>query len=84
MHIPPKELGLHASTVLEQIDEETIAIVVDRKSRLIMADGKKLFDKANTIKKYRPQVKVVLKTTAPLCSKTKVFLQGEGIAVVLF
>lgn len=84
MHISARELGLHARTVLEQIDKETIAIVVDRKSRLILADGKKLLDKANTIKKHRPQVKVVLKTTAPICSKTKVFLEGEGVAVIPF
>lgn len=83
MHISPKDFGLHARTVLEQIDKETIAIVIDRKSRIIMADGRKLLDKADTILRHRPQVKVVLKTTAPICSKTRTFLEDEGIAVVI-
>jgi hypothetical protein len=37
----PKEFGLPARTVIEQIDKNTIALVIDRKSRIIMSDGKK-------------------------------------------
>lgn len=83
MHISPKDLGLHPRTVLEQIDRDTIAIVVDRKSRIIMADGRKLLEKANTILRHQPRARVVLKTTAPVCSKTRTFLEQAGIAVVI-
>ena len=77
----PEEFGLPAKTVLEQVDDNTIAIVIDRKSRLIMSDGKKVFEKAKKIKSILPEATVTLKTTAPVCSKTITFLQGKGIEI---
>jgi hypothetical protein len=70
MRLDPTEYGLPARTVIEQIDKNTIALVIDRKSRIIMADGKKILEKLSKIKKYRPSVNVVLKTTAPVCSQS--------------
>lgn len=79
MELNPKEFGLPARTLLEQIDDDTIAIVINRKSRIIMADGKKILEKAQKIKDVQPSVTVVLKTTAPICSKTIKFLESERI-----
>ena len=80
--VDPKQLGLPPRTVLEQVDARTIAIVIDRKSRIIMADGRKILDKALKIKKTQPAVSVALKTSAPICSKTIRFLDDHGIAVI--
>ena len=77
--IDAKEFGLPSRTILEQMDAKTIAIVMDRKSRIIMADGKKILAKAEKIKQQLPDVQIVLKTTAPVCSKTIRFLEDEGI-----
>ncbi len=82
MKLLPKEFNLPARTVLEQIDDETIAIVIDRKSRIIMADGKKILEKSQKIKKKQPSTTVVLKTTAPVCSKTIKFLETEKISLI--
>ena len=82
MNLSPKEFGLPAQTVLEQIDDNLIAIVVDRKSRIIMADGKKVLEKAKKIKEVQPFITIVLKTTAPVCSKTIQFLEAEEIKVI--
>jgi hypothetical protein len=82
--IDPKEFGLHARTVLEQVDEHTVALVMDRKSRIIMADGRKIVEKAAKIQKIRPKITVVLKTSAPVCSKTVIFLQKGGITIHSF
>ena len=82
MSISPKDFGLHARTVLEQLDESTIAIVINRKSRIIMADGKKIVEKAQTITKQSPDSTIALKTTASVCSKTRQFLSDEGILVI--
>ena len=79
--IDPKEFGLHARTVLEQVDEHTVALVVDRKSRIIMADGRKIVEKAEKIQQVRSKLTVVLKTSAPVCSKTATFLQKGGITI---
>jgi hypothetical protein len=68
--IDPKIFGLPARTVLEQIDDRTVAIVMRRKSRIIMADGRKIIEKADTIRKRDSSLAVVLKTSAPVCSKT--------------
>ena len=79
--IDPKEFGLHARTVLEQVDEHTVALVMDRKSRIIMADGRKIVEKAEKIQKARPKITVALKTSAPVCSKTVTCLQKGGITI---
>jgi len=82
MKLDPIDFGLPARTDIEKIDKNTIALVIDRKSRIIMSDGKKVFEKLSKIKKYRPSVNVVLNTTARVCSKTKTFLENEGIQLI--
>ena len=77
-----KDFGLPARTVLEQTDKNTIALIIDRKSRIVMADGKKILEKAKKIKEVQPSVTVVLKTTAPVCSKTIRLLEGENIQLM--
>ena len=77
-----KDFGLPARTVLEQTDKNTIALIIDRKSRIVMADGKKILEKAKKIKEVQPSVTVVLKTTAPVCSKTIRLLEGENIQLI--
>jgi hypothetical protein len=84
MTLNPKEFGLPARTVLEQVDDTTTAIVMNRKSRIIMADGKKILEKARKIQEVQPSITVALKTTAPLCSKTRRFLEDEGIPLLIF
>ena len=80
--LDPKKFGLTARTVIEQHDEDTIAIVIKRKSRIIMADGNKILEKATKIKEAAPSISVVLKTSAPVCSKTRLFLEDTGIQIV--
>jgi len=80
--VDPKRYGLHARTVLEQIDEQTLALVIDRKSRIIMADGRKILDKVEQIRTIQPDLQLLLKTSAPLCSKTLAFLKQADIQVL--
>ena len=80
--VDPKLLGLRPQTTVEEVNQDTLAIVINRKSRIIMADGKKLLDKAARIKKAKPGCKIMLKTTAPVCSKTLQYLADHGILVL--
>jgi hypothetical protein len=80
--IDPKKFGLHPKTVIEDIGKDHLAIVTNRKSRIIMSDGKKILEKAEKIIKDRPRTRVSLKTSAPLCSKTKAFLNENGINIL--
>jgi hypothetical protein len=82
MKLLPKEFGLPPRTILEQIDDDTIAIVIDRKSRIVMADEKKILEKAQKIREMQPSTTVVLKATAPVCSKTIKFLEAEKISLI--
>ena len=81
--IDPKVFGLHHSTVIEVVDEQTLALVVKRKSRLIMKDGKKLLAKAARIREVRPDVRVILRSSAPICSKTRRMLEEALVPVHL-
>ncbi len=82
MTLTAKQFGLPARTVLEQIDDKTIAIVINRKSRIIMADGKKIAEKSQKIQEALPAIAVVLKTSAPVCSKTVKFLQSIDVRLL--
>lgn len=81
MRLPSNEFGLTRQTIIEQDSDGTIAIRIDRKSRIIMADGRKIIEKIEKIKKKLPGVSTVLKTSAPVCSKTLALLEQQGIRV---
>lgn len=82
MKVKPEEFGLPAKTNLEMAGEGTVAIVIARKNKIILADGKRVVEKAQTIKRAQPQMSVVLKTTAKLCGDVRRYLQWEGIDVI--
>ena len=55
----------------------------NRKSRIIMKDGHKILETARKIRKIEKSVKITLQTNAPMCSKTKRYLEKNVIAVAL-
>ena len=62
-------------------DKKSIAIVVDRKSRIIMKDGYKIAEAVKQIKN-KTNSSVSLATTAPVCSKTTRFLNENDIKII--
>ena len=80
--IDPKEFGLHPRTVIEVAGKDKFAIVINRKSRIIMSDGEKILEKAEKIIKVRPKARVGFKTSAPICSKTAAFLKKHEIDII--
>jgi hypothetical protein len=80
--IDPATLGLPARTTMEKLDENHIALVKDRKSRIVMNDGMKILKNAETIWRTHPEIRISVKTAAPICSKTRAFLQQRGIEVL--
>ena len=77
--IEPHLYGLSARTNLVQIDN-SIGIVIDRKSRIIMKDGHRIVKQAHAIqiKENKP---VILITSAQVCSKTKQYLSANNILI---
>jgi hypothetical protein len=80
--IDAKEFGLPKSTVIEKIETDHFAILISRKSRIIMKDGIKLLAKVEQIKEHEPAATISLKTSTPLCSKTKKFLEEHHINII--
>ena len=80
--IDPKLFSLPPSTKLKQVGSNQFDIIIQRKSRIIMKDGKGVVAKVDKIKRHVPKAKISLRTSAPVCSKTKVFLKERGISVL--
>ncbi len=80
--VDPKLFGLHPATKLEQSGEKQFIIVISRKSRIIMKDGEKIVQKAARIIEKVPGAIVSLRSTAPVCSRTKALLQENKVALV--
>ena len=80
--IDPREFGISGKTVVELVSRNHYAIVISRKSRIIMSDGRKLLDKFNQMKKAKPGSTLSLKTTTPICSKTRGFLKDHNIDII--
>ena len=83
MNIPvdPKKFGLPPSTKLRQIGQEHYAIIVERKSRIIAKDGERILAKVAKIKASVTNARVDVKTTAPICNKTKNKLQANHVKI---
>jgi hypothetical protein len=79
--VDPKKFGLPPSTRLQQVGPREYLIIIDRKSRIIAKDGERILDKVAEIKASVPGARVDVKTTAPICSKTKNKLQAHDIRI---
>ncbi|MBL7014328.1 MAG: hypothetical protein ISR83_07900 [Candidatus Marinimicrobia bacterium] len=80
--IDPTDYGLPPRIKLSKVDQKTIAIMIERKSRIIMKDYEKILHIAEKIYKRQKYDKVVLATSAPICSKTKKALELKKIFTV--
>ena len=80
--IAPETAGLSARDRIERISEDHWALILDRKSRIIMADGRRILAKVEKVRSRVPGVRVDVKTRAPVCSKTRAFLQERGIGIL--
>ena len=79
--IDPQIFGLAKRVKLCNAGKEGVDIIIERKSRLIMKDGIKIIATANQIKGSKKIKTVSLKTSAPVCSKTKSLLTKNNIEV---
>ena len=77
--LEPQSYGLSNRTNLVRIDN-SIGIVIDRKSRIIMKDGHRILKQAHAIQ-VNENKPVILITSAPVCSKTKQYLSANNILI---
>jgi len=80
-NIDPKRYNLSSRTILRQIGKNNISIIIDRKSRIIMKDGKRILKQAQAIYQTNPNMIITVLTSAPVCSKTREFLLENNIYI---
>jgi len=78
--IDPKLYDLHSRTILRK-NKKDIYIVIDRKSRIIMKDGYRIFEIAKKIRDFETGINVSVLSGAPVCSKTRKFLTENNITI---
>ena len=79
--IDPKKYNLTSRTTLyKKMDD--IFIIIDRKSRIIMKDGYRISEQANSILSAEPGIRIKIATSAPMRMKTKEYLRQVDIEVL--
>ena len=78
--LDPKIFNLNSRAIIEE-EKSALTIVVNRKSRIVMKDGRRLLDQVRQIKKFSKKP-VLIFTRAPVCSKTKGFLNNNGVEII--
>tara|TARA_Y100000590_G_scaffold266339_1_gene299165 strand:- start:226 stop:483 length:258 start_codon:yes stop_codon:yes gene_type:complete len=79
--INPEKYNLSARTKLKENSSKKIFIIVNRKSRIIMKDGLRLLEVTKKIKLVDKNKHVGVLSSAPVCSKTKIFLEKNGVFI---
>ena len=79
--VSPDEFGLSSRTMLGVDNKNNHYIIKNIKSRIIMETGKKINEIANKIRS-KTKRSVFLATTAPVCSKTKQYLEEKKTNII--
>ncbi len=79
-NVDPKLYDLPPRTRLRK-SEKGVFVVIDRKSRIVMKDGHRVYEIAKQIRTFEVGKKISVLSNAPICSKTKKFLFQNGIAI---
>ncbi len=79
-NIDPKKYNLHSRTKLKKMGKR-VFIVIDRKTRIIMKDGYRIFEIVKQIRQFESDKKIGVLTSAPVCSKTQKFLLQNQIVI---
>lgn len=80
-NIDPKKYGLSKRLIICKSGTNNITIVIKRKSRIIMKDGIRILKIAKKITQVEKNKKISVRTSAPVCSKTKDFLIENKIPI---
>jgi hypothetical protein len=78
----PKIFDLTLRTMVGQYYSNHWVLIKDRKSRIIMKDGRQILEQIQIIKNQEPNSKVSLAVNALVCGKTTTFLNEKGIEIL--
>ena len=81
--INPKIYSINSRTSIFRTTNGGVLVMINRKSRIIMKDGYKIIENVKKINKIEKDANITIKINAPLCSKTKTFLEKKGVFLIL-
>ena len=79
--VDPKAFNLSSRINIQENDKNEVFFIIKRKSRIIMKDGIRIFNQIQKVKEKRRNARFFLKTSAPVCSKTKIYLNQRNIEI---
>jgi len=79
--IDPKKYNLSSRVILKESSNGQIFLIINRKSRIIMKDGNRILDIIQKIKTIEKDKKTSVLTSAPVCSKTRQFLNKNKVEI---
>ena len=79
--VDTKKYNLSSRVSLQENSSNELCIVINRKSRIIMKDGYRILEIAEKIKQVENKRKVKVLSSAPVCSKTRAFLNKKGLSL---
>ena len=80
-NIDPTQYNLSSRVDLRQGRSGDLLIIIDGKSRIIMKDGVRILEMVKKINKIDPKKNISVRTSAPICSKTKKLLLVNSIMI---
>tara|TARA_B100000809_G_scaffold22839_1_gene19974 strand:+ start:296 stop:553 length:258 start_codon:yes stop_codon:yes gene_type:complete len=80
-NVDPQKYNLSSRIRLLKNNSGDMFIVIDRKSRIIMKDGKRINELVKSIQSVEKTRKISVLTSAPVCSKTRIYLSDKKIDV---
>ncbi len=85
ININPQKYNLSLGVKLqEDVSQNKLFIVFNRKSRIIMKDGFRIIKIAKKINKLDKNKTIGVLSSAPICSKTRNFLKENHIDIQAF
>ncbi len=79
--LDPKNFGLSSRDNIVPLSKDRYGLKLERRSRIVMADGRRLFAKVEKIRKVCPDCRVEIMTDAPVCSKTRAWLRERDVVI---
>lgn len=75
----PKNFNIKSNIYIEDRGDN-VCIIINRKSRIIMKDGERILGYVKAIQGALRKP-ISIETSAPVCSKTKAYLQTQSVLI---
>ncbi|MCJ7801473.1 MAG: hypothetical protein MUP82_03845 [Candidatus Marinimicrobia bacterium] len=79
--LDPSKFGLSTRALIGKYSNNHFVLIKDRKSRIIMKDGRQILEQVEKVKSHAPEAEINIATNTRVCGKTTKFLNEKGIRI---